>query len=497
MFSFKKSTLQKALKKYQTDKIASYEQIEDRVNDELAADDFLIINTQGNYIFVYKSAAELLQQHKTCINEIIYLCNSACRVVNKELTCKVLTLIKTLARMVSTVPASQGCHDVYNAGLFKHSLLVCKFALHEYLNSSLYRSNTQNNLVYALVIAALIHDLGKVFCDFKLKAYKQERYFNPYIEILDDFLQQSKCKYFCLDFTITKNLEHDDLICMLIGRFLHEANCFELLDQLEELIDLKAYFFKEGELWQIVKKADAYCVALHNSKAVNHLEVAPFLMNKLKVFLKEHDSLVNVTAGLAYNTNYGCIIPYDGDLVYMLCHWYGAMSIGSNIDQSNASFGSVLLFLRKKGYLTFFGRNRIYSWYKITINDDVIFVKGFILKALSLNSATVNCILLGDKPSELMPFFQDRESKTIAGQIVLSNQALATTYTKEAIAGAQYISGQAKGLYEELIQRRNKQRLNEKKAEFRDFKFKVNAQKHNTIDIDTDDFDLAVFDDLF
>lgn len=498
MFYFKKSTLQKALKKYK-DKVGINEEQINRVKNNSIEEDVLIINTHGEYIFTYKSVDELLAQYKTSINEIIYLCNSVCSLTSKNVETKVLNLIYTLARMLSVVPASQGCHDIHNAGLFKHSLLVCKFALHEYLNSNLVKNNTQDNLVYALVILALVHDLGKIFCDFKVKVYKQDVYFDPYTQILDEFLQKHKCEYLSIDYSIAKNYEHDDLIAMLIGRFLHEANSFELLANLANdgtQFDLKAYFVKEGELWQIVKKADAYCVALHNSKAINQLEVAPFLMAKLKGYLKEHRDLINVAGGLAYNTSYGCVIPYDGDLVYLLCHWYGQMSLGSNLEQSHASFGSVLLFLRKKGFLTFFGRNRIYTWHRITIDKDTILVKGFILKGLSLNSTTVNCVLLGDKPSELAPLLQDYDTRTIAGQIVLKNLAHNYEYDNQCIACAQYISGQARTIYEELLSERNKQRIALRKDEFNDFKSKVNAQKAIQIKDTLSDDDLDIFDEL-
>lgn len=439
------------------------------------------ISTDNSHIYPYLQFEDLINLVKVELNHIYDLLPLSIHEIEHSLT----PLIKTAALMCSTLPASSGCHDLYPGGLFYHSIKVTLLALEQYLsdNCNATIKNKQHHCI-AIFIASLVHDLGKVFTDYEITV--NDKIFNPFLGTLDEFLKAQNTYEFKIKFIEDKHLNHNDLIAMVLGILLARNNSFYLLEHVTAICNLSDFYFKNGHIWEIVKRSDGLCVGLQNSLGKNHIDTPQFLIASLINQIEQGSFAINsIKSGVFYIDN-ALLIAYDSMVLNFLSKTYGALQIGADVKDNEQPYESAILYLRQKGAIAFIGLNRIYNWYRLTIDNDLLFVRAFILKTNTLSYESVNYMPLGNKPNEikeLEPLFVKNATTCLPGIIYIPDGAnLYERLTCQQISKNNLIFGSGRDVLQENLEKRAKIRQKNKRQEMSQLKQQIKADKQECKD---------------
>ena len=155
----------------------------------------------------------------------------------------VMPLISKLAEWVLTLPASQGCHDIGAGGIFIHSLRVFLVALedlHQNLGNLVYEHKRQ--VVPALGLVALSHDLGKLQTDFEIFAENNKRFeVNELDSSLAKFMAQERSSYIKVKYKKNRSSRHNNLIADVRQKLMHACpQCFKGYSEVLDPIVLRS-----------------------------------------------------------------------------------------------------------------------------------------------------------------------------------------------------------------------------------------------------------------
>ena len=154
-----------------------------------------------------------------------------------------MPLISKLAEWVLTLPASQGCHDIGAGGIFIHSLRVFLVALedlHQNLGNLVYEHKRQ--VVPALGLVALSHDLGKLQTDFEIFAENNKRFeVNELDSSLAKFMAQERSSYIKVKYKKNRSSRHNNLIADVRQKLMHACpQCFKGYSEVLDPIVLRS-----------------------------------------------------------------------------------------------------------------------------------------------------------------------------------------------------------------------------------------------------------------
>lgn len=153
----------------------------EKPNPQSQADE---IDNQKSGTLVFQSAEQLLTPHLSKV-ESIYQTLSISRDHFKKLY---MPLIENLAFLLQQIPASENHHHAYLGGLLEHSLEVSVFAA-RLRQGVMIRGVAEDQMAivsealsYAIITAALLHDVGKVVTDVQIANLSKNNTFLPLID---------------------------------------------------------------------------------------------------------------------------------------------------------------------------------------------------------------------------------------------------------------------------------------------------------------------------
>lgn len=215
----------------------------------------------------------LLQPHKATLQKL----SSGVRMPNRGFDRLLLPVFEAVAEFVHLLPASQSHHHRGPGGLLAHSLEVAMFAFNsckctsfDYALYPAQRLVRENRWYVAAVVAALMHDLGKVLSDVVVADEMGDRHWDPMGPSIPLWAAEHDIDRYYLSWTPNRHGIHRDLAATLIARFLPQELLIWLraegADIYTEMVN--AMSGREGEkvLASIVAKCDSKSVELDMQK---------------------------------------------------------------------------------------------------------------------------------------------------------------------------------------------------------------------------------------
>ena len=215
----------------------------------------------------------LLQPHKATLQKL----SSGVRLPNRGFDRLLLPVFEGVAEFVHLLPASQSHHHRGPGGLLAHSLEVAMFAFNsckctsfDYALYPAQRLVRENRWYVAAVLAALMHDLGKVLSDVVVADEMGDRHWDPMGPSIPVWAAEHDIDRYYLSWTPNRHGIHRDLAATLIARFLPQELLIWLraegADIYTEMVN--AMSGREGDkaLASIVSKCDSKSVELDMQK---------------------------------------------------------------------------------------------------------------------------------------------------------------------------------------------------------------------------------------
>jgi len=225
-----------------------------------------------------------------------------------------LPVFESFADFVHLLPASQSHHHRGPGGLLAHSLEVAMFAFNsckctafDYSLFPAHRLVRENRWYVAAVIAALMHDLGKVLSDVVVADERGDRRWDPMGPPIPAWAQANGIDRYYLTWNPDRHDVHRDLSATLIARFLPQELLVWLResgpDIYSEMVNAMSGRDDSKRLATIVAGADSKSVELdmqkHGGDASRQfgmgtgVPIPAFVLDTMIHFLGQKDWLVN------------------------------------------------------------------------------------------------------------------------------------------------------------------------------------------------------------
>lgn len=278
------------------------------------------------------SVHDMFVANTTLIRELCY----AARLSEDELHRFLLPVITNLAMIVHLAPASEYDHHQGYGGLFTHSLEVAYFAANEADSTIFDRSappkvlhQNKRRWILTAILAALSHDIGKVFTDMTITA-PDGRHWTPDVPLLT-WLRRNKIEEYFISFRLGRehNAHKDASLhksTMLIPtetyRFLNMGGLGEVFET--EFRNALLYGKEGGLIGRILDNADGKSRREDQRrqrkirpefKNVSHPQ-ANQLLKAIRVLVKHEIWTTNIDAkSRVFNTKQGCFIAWSAETI--------------------------------------------------------------------------------------------------------------------------------------------------------------------------------------
>lgn len=254
--------------------------------------------------------AQLLKPHRATMQKLA----SGVRMPAGSFDRMLLPVFESFADFVHLLPASQSHHHRGPGGLLAHSLEVAMFAFNsckctafDYSLFPAQRLVRENRWYVAAVIAALMHDLGKVLSDVVVADERGERRWDPMGPPIPAWAQANGIDRYYLTWNPDRHDVHRDLSATLIARFLPQELLVWLResgpDIYSEMVNAMSGRDDSKRLATIVAGADSKSVELdmqkHGGDASRQfgmgtgVPIPAFVLDTMIHFLGQKDWLVN------------------------------------------------------------------------------------------------------------------------------------------------------------------------------------------------------------
>lgn len=254
--------------------------------------------------------AQLLKPHRATMQKLA----SGVRMPAGSFDRMLLPVFESFADFVHLLPASQSHHHRGPGGLLAHSLEVAMFAFNsckctafDYSLFPAQRLVRENRWYVAAVIAALMHDLGKVLSDVIVADERGERRWDPMGPPIPAWAQANGIDRYYLTWNPDRHDVHRDLSATLIARFLPQELLVWLResgpDIYSEMVNAMSGRDDSKRLATIVAGADSKSVELdmqkHGGDASRQfgmgtgVPIPAFVLDTMIHFLGQKDWLVN------------------------------------------------------------------------------------------------------------------------------------------------------------------------------------------------------------
>lgn len=221
--------------------------------------------------------------------DLVQLCNAAPLLLQIERKSRftpahyaqcVLPLVQGFAEFVQQLPASESDHHAEPGGLFIHALECVNYALDQRAGKQLpsgFSTETtrkyEHHASYALIVAALLHDVGKPIADVRVALYpdRQDSAPDPWVGLAGT-MNRGKYAFYTVDFPLGKERDYElhKKLPVLLVHGLVPVVAFNWLSEcpsvVSEMFDYLAGNKTEGLLAQLVKEADRESVRQNLSK---------------------------------------------------------------------------------------------------------------------------------------------------------------------------------------------------------------------------------------
>ena len=254
--------------------------------------------------------AQLLKPHRATMQKLA----SGVRMPAGSFDRMLLPVFESFADFVHLLPASQSHHHRGPGGLLAHSLEVAMFAFNsckctafDYSLFPAKRLVRENRWYVAAVIAALMHDLGKVLSDVVVADERGDRRWDPMGPPIPAWAQANGIDRYYLTWNPDRHDVHRDLSATLIARFLPQELLVWLResgpDIYSEMVNAMSGRDVSKRLATIVAGADSKSVELdmqkHGGDASRQfgmgtgVPIPAFVLDTMIHFLGQKDWLVN------------------------------------------------------------------------------------------------------------------------------------------------------------------------------------------------------------
>ena len=183
----------------------------------------------------------------------------------------IVTVVENFAKYVHLLPASEDYHHQTPGGLLAHSLDVAVGALRNASSKDLAPKGYPDEEAvrrdcykYAVFIAALLHDIGKVFSDMRVISISGGEQWQPRIETLTDWARRKKIDRYKVEWIPERiHKKHESISTYVMHHLLpNEAKEYLLeckLDDMFHEIDSAIGFYTErkGYIYDSIRQADS------------------------------------------------------------------------------------------------------------------------------------------------------------------------------------------------------------------------------------------------
>ncbi|TAL56933.1 MAG: relaxase [Pandoraea sp.] len=180
-------------------------------------------------------------------------------------------LLQRFAEFVQLLPASESHHHAQPGGLLVHLLEVACHALHfrdAYKLPLGATTEEQSRLAalysYAVLVGALLHDIGKPVSDVLVQLVKADGTREAWVALGGSMVEQGGAWY-TVDFPAERHYDKHGRLALILLQRLVPARALTWLGQyppvLNELTDYLSGEAAQGQLAEIIKKADGTSVA--------------------------------------------------------------------------------------------------------------------------------------------------------------------------------------------------------------------------------------------
>ena len=216
------------------------------------------------------SIEDILAPHQETIREIVK--RSGLTSTSKKFTPDKLIreVIWNTAEYIHLLPASEDYHHSDAGGLLSHSLEVAKMALGEAYNSDLPAKTypdleilRRTRYFYAVFIAALLHDIGKVFSDVRVFCVDNHIQWQPRLEPLTKWAVRHNVSSYRVEYVKGRGKRHERAASYVLGAVLtDEAKEYirgcQTDDIFAEIDDsITHYTERDGYINQALRRADS------------------------------------------------------------------------------------------------------------------------------------------------------------------------------------------------------------------------------------------------
>jgi len=195
-------------------------------------------------------------------------------------------MIKKLAGLVHLLPASQYYHHAYAGGLFIHSLEVTIIALEKGIKESF-----DEEELFILFVMALIHDIGKLYCDISVKSNNGCQWL-PEIETISAWLKRESVERYEFFHQMNRNKNVHKIHINRLSKYVISLDVFELIEKFDKKIaatfceNIKGKFYGKNPYHKIILDADSLSTINSFTKDIQnkvseHVCSLPLLYTKL------------------------------------------------------------------------------------------------------------------------------------------------------------------------------------------------------------------------
>jgi len=216
------------------------------------------------------SIDDILAPHKETIDEIIRRSGLSTTDAVYSPKKMITAVIRRTAEYIHLLPASEDYHHTDPGGLLSHSLEVAMMAMGEAYNIDLptitypdLEAVRRSRYFYAVFVAALMHDIGKVFNDMRIMCVDSHVQWQPYLGSLTGWAVKNDVSSYRVEYRPGRGRSHEQAAQYLILQLLTDEAKQYLTDcQTDNIMDeicaaISHYAEKDGYIHQSLRRADS------------------------------------------------------------------------------------------------------------------------------------------------------------------------------------------------------------------------------------------------
>ena len=241
-----------------------------------------------------------------------------------------IPVLRALADWIQLLPASEQHHHCGAGGLFRHSLEVAVLAgrladsvIFASDVSPLQRKACEVRWRAAVVVAGLLHDVGKPLNDLVVSDAAGSQRWQPLLESLSDWTQRHALEQYYLHWRVGRGKAHEQQGLLLVPRLVPTVVLAWLTepgqDMLQSMLLAIACLDPENKVSRLILEADRLSVSqdlaserVDQRESVNQLPLYQRILSAMRQLLLQGQWQVNVAGGRVWVLAEGVFIVWGG-----------------------------------------------------------------------------------------------------------------------------------------------------------------------------------------